>query len=95
LDEGFLEKCEDFEAATTSPMESRRLYRRTFDRIAEVRGVLGRHSLRLQPRLECLLRVRVYNGRPYSPEIMLPRVLPEVAAGAQSPDSGGIGSTVA
>jgi hypothetical protein len=95
LDEEFLEKCEKFEATSTSPMEPRRLYRRTFDWVAEALGAPGRYSLQLQPQLECLLRVQVYDGRPYTPEIMLLRVLPDVAAGAQSPDASGTGSTVA
>jgi hypothetical protein len=96
LDEGFLERCAEFEvAATPSPVEPRRLYRKTFERVARILGAPGRYSLQLQPQLECLLRVRVYDGRPYTPEIVLLRGLPDAAGGAHSPDSSRSGSNVA
>jgi hypothetical protein len=72
----FLKKCEELESALgVSPHRTHRVFLRTM--LLRLRGIVSRETTAVPwSPLECMFRVRIYDDRPVTPEILVFRSLP-------------------
>jgi hypothetical protein len=66
----FLKRCQELIAEPPSPT-----HRGHFDRLDILNTAIGRKKLAFWPQFECIFKVQVFDGRPYSPQIIVFRQL--------------------